>query len=265
MRYVATSSSCPGPGPSCPATGAQPRAWGPSVSGQAEGCICCFLLCVSKAAAVLRLSMYPRHTRGDTHRGHRHDLGCGYADRHRQGIAPSSTHVGGLHQTQAQTDTSPPPLGLAEAEAHRCITHATLSGFTSTRTFVDPPSIVMAPLPARHPCLDPGPPYPPHGSPTRRLVQLGARCTHTWHSSYRHTTLMGHPEYQHRPSARLISLPGPGSPYSLAGPDWSLPVSPHTHPTRAHFGAGADTCTQQPTCDTRADPLTPTLNFYPLQ
>lgn len=36
----------------------------------------------------------------------------------------------------------------------------------------DSPSADVAPLPARHPCPDPGHPRLPHRSPTRRLVQL---------------------------------------------------------------------------------------------
>jgi len=42
---------------------------------------------------------------------------------------------------------SPPPPGLAEAEGHWCSTHTTLSRFTSTRVFEDPPSTGMATLP----------------------------------------------------------------------------------------------------------------------
>lgn len=46
---------------------------------------------------------------------------------------------------------------------------------------------------------------------------LGAHCTHTalTHSSYRHPTLTGSSEYQHRPSA-LTPLPGQGHPTHLA-------------------------------------------------
>jgi len=113
-----------------------------------------------------------RMTKADAGFTHAHTETCtgredkdmtSHTDGLRQGAAPSSTHAGGSHETQAQTATSPPPLGLAEAEGHLCSTHPTLSGFTSTHTFVDPLSTGTAPLPTRPPFLDPSPPYSPHG------------------------------------------------------------------------------------------------------
>jgi len=61
-------------------------------------------------------------------------------------------------------------------------------------------------------------------------------AVHMQHLSYRHTTLVGCPKYQHGPFACLIPLPGPGAPYSPAGPAWSLPANPHTHPKHARLG-----------------------------
>jgi len=159
-----------------------------------------------------------------------HDI-TSHIDGHRHGAASSSTHGGDSYQTQAQTATSPPPLGLAEDESHWCITHTTLSRFISTCAF-------MSPLPSWHPCLDPSPPYPPHGSLTHQLIQLGARCTHTalTHSSHRHPTLVHPLKYQRGPSTRLMPLPRPGASCSPAGLDWSLPVNPHAHPMHAWLG-----------------------------
>ena len=125
---------------------------------------------------------------------------------------------------------------------------------------MDPLSTSTAPLPTRHPCLDPSPPYSPHGSLTCQLVQLGARCTHTalTHSSHRHPTLVGPPKYQRGPSNLLIALPGPGASYSLAGPAWSLPVNTHTPPTHTQFGGDTDTCPHQPAPGTWAVTCGPT-------
>jgi len=65
VRNGAISSSCPGPGPSCPAAGVQPGAQGLRVSAQDTAAALPFA-----GQPMVKLSTYPR----DTHR-HTEDAG----------------------------------------------------------------------------------------------------------------------------------------------------------------------------------------------
>lgn len=80
------------------------------------------------------------------------------------------------------------------------------------------PRAPVQPLcPPSTPFPDPG---PPHGSPARRLIQLGAHCKHAAlaHRSHGHPALVVPPK-----PARTL-------PCSPAGPALSLLVNTHAHP-----------------------------------
>ena len=119
------------------------------------------------------------------------------------------------HKTQTQTATSlPPPLGLAETGGHLCRhTHDTLyvhkhAHGHGSLVYWHGPSVPPVPLPRSRPS------DPPHGSPTRWLVHLGAPCKQAalMHLSCRHPTLAHFPRCQHGPSAHLIPQSGPEAP-----------------------------------------------------
>lgn len=140
---------------------------------------------------------------------------------------PDSPQIQDSPQTWAHRDTSPPPLGLSEAESHKYSTHTTLSG-SQTHTFTALSRTSTAPLAAQRPCPDACPPCQPHRSPGHQLVSLDAHCLHAalTHLSHCQATLMGPPQTPALPCCLPDTPPTPGASYS-----WGLGFASESTPT----------------------------------